>query len=161
MVQRILIIEDDARLGEMLSEYLGAAGFRVSVLGEGRAGLELLAHEPFDALVLDLTLPDMDGIEVCRSLREHADTPVLMLTARGDAMDRVVGLEIGADDYLPKPIEPRELLVGSSGAILLMKFPRFSPSSLAPRRYQSVRTGVAAITTAARTRVSTPSIIAP
>jgi len=110
VAQRILIIEDDARLGEMLSEYLGAAGFRVSVVGEGRAGLDLLVREPFDALVLDLTLPDMDGIEVCRRLREHADTPVLMLTARGDAMDRVVGLEIGADDYLPKPFEPRELL---------------------------------------------------
>jgi DNA-binding response OmpR family regulator len=110
VAQRILIIEDDARLGEMLSEYLGAAGFRVAVVGEGRAGLDLLVREPFDALVLDLTLPDMDGIEVCRRLREQADTPVLMLTARGDAMDRVVGLEIGADDYLPKPFEPRELL---------------------------------------------------
>jgi two-component system phosphate regulon response regulator OmpR len=107
---RILLIEDDPRLAEMVSEYLGQAGFRVSTAAGGNEGLERLAREPFDALVLDLTLPDIDGLEVCRRLRARADTPVLMLTARGDAMDRVVGLELGADDYLPKPFEPRELL---------------------------------------------------
>jgi DNA-binding response OmpR family regulator len=106
----ILLIEDDRRLAEMLSEYLGEAGFSVSVAGDGRTGLARLAAEPYDALVLDLMLPDMDGLEVCRRLRAFSDVPVLMLTARGDAMDRVVGLEIGADDYLPKPFEPRELL---------------------------------------------------
>ena len=107
---RILLIEDDGRLAEMVSEYLGEAGFRVAVAAEGRAGLERLTREPYDALVLDLMLPDMDGLEVCRQLRPKSDIPVLMLTARGEAMDRVVGLEIGADDYLPKPFEPRELL---------------------------------------------------
>jgi DNA-binding response OmpR family regulator len=106
----ILLIEDDRRLAEMLSEYLGEAGFSVSVAGDGRTGLARLAAEPYDVLVLDLMLPDMDGLEVCRRLRAFSDVPVLMLTARGDAMDRVVGLEIGADDYLPKPFEPRELL---------------------------------------------------
>jgi two-component system, OmpR family, phosphate regulon response regulator OmpR len=106
----ILIIEDDARLAEMVSDYLGEAGFRVSVVDEGQAGLARLTREPYDALVLDLMLPDMDGLEVCRRLRAQSDTPVLMLTARGDTMDRVVGLEVGADDYLPKPFEPRELL---------------------------------------------------
>ena len=110
MTQRVLLIEDDARLAEMVSEYLGEAGFRVSVAALGRSGLELLAREPFDALVLDLMLPDMDGLEVCRQWRAKSDTPVLMLTARGDATDRIVGLEIGADDYLPKPFQPRELL---------------------------------------------------
>ncbi len=110
MIQRVLLIEDDTRLAEMVSEYLGEAGFRVSVAGSGLAGLERLAREPFDALVLDLMLPDMDGLELCRQLRAKSDTPVLMLTARGDATDRIVGLEIGADDYLPKPFEPRELL---------------------------------------------------
>ena len=110
MVPRILLIEDDPRLAEMVAEYLGEAGFRVAVAAEGRAGLERLAREPYDALVLDLMLPDIDGLEVCRQLRATSDTPVLMLTARGDTMDRVVGLEIGADDYLPKPFEPRELL---------------------------------------------------
>jgi DNA-binding response OmpR family regulator len=110
VVPRILLIEDDRRLAEMVSEYLGEAGFRVAVATEGRAGLERLTREPYDALVLDLMLPDMDGLEVCRQLRPKSDIPVLMLTARGEAMDRVVGLEIGADDYLPKPFEPRELL---------------------------------------------------
>src|SRR6266581_1598061 len=110
MAERILLIEDDARLAEMVSEYLGEAGFRVSIAAAGRAGLERLAREPFDALVLDLMLPDMDGLEVCRQLRAKSDVPLLMLTARGDAADRIVGLEIGADDYLPKPFQPRELL---------------------------------------------------
>jgi len=110
MEERILLIEDDARLAEMVSEYLGEAGFRVSIAVAGRAGLERLAREPFDALVLDLMLPDMDGLEVCREVRAKSDTPVLMLTARGDAADRIVGLELGADDYLPKPFQPRELL---------------------------------------------------
>jgi two-component system phosphate regulon response regulator OmpR len=106
----ILLVEDDRRLAEMVSEYLGEAGFSVAVAADGRTGLARLAAEPCDALVLDLMLPDMDGLEVCRQLRAFSDVPVLMLTARGDAMDRVVGLEIGADDYLPKPFEPRELL---------------------------------------------------
>jgi len=107
---RILLIEDDPRLAEMVSEYLGEAGFQVSTAATGGAGLAQLGREPYDALVLDLMLPDIDGLEVCRQLRSTSDTPVLMLTARGDTMDRVVGLEIGADDYLPKPFEPRELL---------------------------------------------------
>jgi DNA-binding response OmpR family regulator len=110
MAERILLIEDDLRLAEMVSEYLGEAGFRVSIAGDGRAGLERLAREPFDAVVLDLMLPDMDGLDLCRQLRAKSDVPLLMLTARGDAADRIVGLEIGADDYLPKPFQPRELL---------------------------------------------------
>jgi DNA-binding response OmpR family regulator len=106
----VLLIEDDPRLAEMVSEYLGQSGFRVTAAGSGEEGLARFAREPFDALVLDLVLPGIDGLEVCRRLRASSDVPVLMLTARGDAMDRVVGLEIGADDYLPKPFEPRELL---------------------------------------------------
>src|ERR1700675_1495557 len=94
----------------MVAEYLGEAGFRVATSATGAAGLERLAREPYEALVLDLTLPDMDGLDVCRRLRAKHHIPVLMLTARGDATDRVVGLELGADDYLPKPFEPRELL---------------------------------------------------
>src|SRR5258705_8113307 len=94
----------------MVKNYLGEAGFAVTVSSHGIAGIALEAREPFDALVLDLMLPDIDGLEVCRRIRARSQTPILMLTARGDAMDRVVGLEIGADDYLPKPFEPRELL---------------------------------------------------
>ena len=113
-VDHILLVEDDPRLAEMLTEYLAQAGFRVSAASHGAAALEQLAVGQFGAVVLDLMLPDMDGLDVCRQLRNgsahSADIPVLMLTARGDAVDRIVGLEIGADDYLPKPFEPRELL---------------------------------------------------
>ncbi len=110
MVERILIVEDDARLADMLLEYLGQAGFGVTVAPLGAAALEKLSEADYDAVVLDLMLPDMDGLNVCRELRAKYDTPVLMLTARGDAVDRIVGLELGADDYLPKPFEPRELV---------------------------------------------------
>lgn len=107
---RILLIEDDRRLAGMVQSYLGEAGFRTTIAETGASGIALHGREAFDALILDLMLPDMDGLDVCRTIRERAPTPILMLTARGDAMDRVVGLELGADDYLPKPFEPRELL---------------------------------------------------
>src|SRR5262245_57729984 len=94
----------------MLSEYLGEAGYRVSAATTGAAGMRMLEREPYGALVLDLSLPDIDGLEVCRRVRAGQDLPVLMLTARGEPADRIVGLELGADDYLPKPFEPRELL---------------------------------------------------
>ena len=110
MMERILLVEDDPRLADMLSEYFGQAGYGVLVAPLGATALEQLAQSQFDVVVLDLMLPDMDGLDVCRQLRARSDTPVLMLTARGDAIDRIVGLELGADDYLPKPFEPRELL---------------------------------------------------
>jgi two-component system phosphate regulon response regulator OmpR len=108
--ERLLLIEDDTRLADMVSEYLGKAGFQVIHAENGRRGLALHGREPVDAVILDLMLPDADGLEICRMIRARSDTPILMLTARGDPMDRVVGLEMGADDYLPKPFEPRELL---------------------------------------------------
>jgi DNA-binding response OmpR family regulator len=110
VAERILLIEDDPRLAEMVKNYLGEAGFAVTVSPRGLDGVALEARETFDALVLDLMLPDIDGLEVCRRIRMRSQIPILMLTARGDAMDRIVGLEIGADDYLPKPFEPREML---------------------------------------------------
>jgi DNA-binding response OmpR family regulator len=110
VTDRILLIEDDARLSEMVQDYLGQAGFRVERAGTGATGLARQARDVFDAIILDLMLPDMDGLDVCRIIRSRAAVPILMLTARGDAMDRVIGLELGADDYLPKPFEPRELL---------------------------------------------------
>jgi len=110
MTEHILVVEDDPRLAEMLSQYLGQAGFGVTAVPSGGAALRQLSEANYDAIVLDLMLPDMDGLDVCRQLRAGNDTPVLMLTARGDAIDRIVGLELGADDYLPKPFEPRELL---------------------------------------------------
>jgi DNA-binding response OmpR family regulator len=107
---RLLLVEDDARLASMVSDYLGEAGFRTTRAATGAAAMQLVASESFDAMILDLMLPDADGLDLCRSLRARSDIPVLMLTARGDPLDRVVGLELGADDYLPKPFEPRELL---------------------------------------------------
>ena len=109
-VHRVLLVEDDARLATMVADYLGEAGFRTTRAATGAAAMQLVASESFDAMILDLMLPDADGLDLCRNLRTKSDIPVLMLTARGDPLDRVVGLEIGADDYLPKPFEPRELL---------------------------------------------------
>lgn len=110
MADHILLIEDDMRLAAMIGDYLTDAGFRTTHAPTGAEAIALQAAEPFDALVLDLMLPDMDGLDICRQIRARSATPILMLTARGDAMDRIVGLELGADDYLPKPFEPRELL---------------------------------------------------
>jgi two-component system, OmpR family, phosphate regulon response regulator OmpR len=110
MAERLLLVEDDPRLAEMLCEYLGQAGFRVTLAPLGASALECLSTVEFDAVVLDLMLPDMDGLDVCRQVRTQSDIPLLMLTGRGDAIDRIVGLELGADDYLPKPFQPRELL---------------------------------------------------
>jgi len=109
-MEHLLVVEDDARLAAMLSEYLGEAGFRVAIAPNGSGALAQSANVDYDAVILDLTLPDIDGLDVCRALRAKTNTPVLMLTARGDATDRIIGLELGADDYLPKPFEPRELL---------------------------------------------------
>ena len=110
MAERLLLVEDDARFAEMLIEYLGGAGFRVAIAPSGGEALVRAANGDCAAIVLDLTLPDVDGLDVCRELRARTDTPILMLTARGEATDRIIGLELGADDYLPKPFEPRELL---------------------------------------------------
>ncbi len=110
MAERLLIIDDDARLAAMVSDYLGAAGLSVERSLTGRQGLAALERGSFDAVILDVMLPDIDGFELCRRIRARSATPILMLTARGDETDRIVGLELGADDYLPKPFNPRELL---------------------------------------------------
>jgi len=110
MTDRLLLIEDDERLVGMVTKYLRAAGFEVEHSSTGEAGLARLARGNISAVVLDVMLPGIDGLEVCRQARAVSDVPILMLTARGDETDRIVGLEIGADDYLPKPFNPRELL---------------------------------------------------
>ena len=126
MTSRILLIEDDPRLAGMVKDYLGEAGFSVAAAATGGAGISIQAREAVDAIILDLMLPDMDGLEVCRRIRARADTPILMLTARGDTMDRVIGLELGADDYLPKPFEPRELLARLKAILRRDRGPRRS-----------------------------------
>lgn len=110
MTNTILLIEDDTRLAEMVCDYLGEAGYHMSRAGTAADGLAMHGRGSFHAIILDLMLPDGDGLDVCREIRTRSDTPILVLTARGDTMDRVLGLEMGADDYLPKPFEPRELL---------------------------------------------------
>lgn len=113
MTSRLLLIDDDSRLTTMVGDYLRRNGFEVDTAGSLAAGREQLRLRGYDALLLDLMLPDGDGLDLTRELRSDARTrrlPLLMLTARGEPMDRIVGLELGADDYLPKPFEPRELL---------------------------------------------------
>lgn len=111
---QLLMIEDDLRLAQMVSEYLTQSGMAVTHAGDGASGMAALQDKTPDLVILDLMLPDTDGLDVCRRIRAlpgpQAKVPVLMLTAKGDPMDRIIGLEIGADDYLPKPFEPRELL---------------------------------------------------
>jgi len=114
MNNRLLMIEDDGRLAQMVADYLGQSGFDVTHAADGEQGLEQLPLVQPELVILDLMMPGIDGLEVCRRIRalpgDLARVPVLMLTAKGDPMDRIIGLELGADDYLPKPFEPRELL---------------------------------------------------
>jgi DNA-binding response OmpR family regulator len=110
VAERVLMIEDDAALARLVAEYLRPLGFEASCAATAAEGLRRLAHEAFSAVLLDVMLPDLDGFEVCRRIRAHSDVPIVMLTARGQDEDRIVGLELGADDYLPKPFEPRELV---------------------------------------------------
>jgi two-component system response regulator CpxR len=107
---RILIVDDDEDLSELVKQFLEPEGFRLESAFTGTAGLERALSGNFDLVVLDLMLPGMPGLDVLRSLRQKTNLPVLILTARGDDVDRIVGLEIGADDYLPKPFNPRELV---------------------------------------------------
>ena len=110
MTEHILMIEDDVSLASMVGEYLHTAGMQVDAAHDTASGLAALSRTKPDAVILDVMLPDLDGFEVCRRIRASSDVPVLMLTARGDDTDRIVGLELGADDYLSKPFNPRELL---------------------------------------------------
>ncbi len=106
----VLIIEDDERLASLTKEYLDSHGAIVEVARDGKQGLEVGVRGGFDVILLDIMLPEMDGLEVCRRLRERSDVPIIMITARGEEADRVMGLETGADDYVAKPYSVRELL---------------------------------------------------
>lgn len=110
MASRVLLIDDDARLPELLRSYLEQNGVSLSHAPDGARGLVMLEQGAYDAVLLDVMMPGMDGLEVCRRIRSKSNVPVIMLTARGDETDRVVGLELGADDYVGKPFSPRELL---------------------------------------------------
>ncbi len=148
---RLLMIEDDARLAQMVVDYLGQSGFAVTHASDGEAGLEHLQLLQPELVILDLMMPGIDGLEVCRRIRslptENARVPVLMLTAKGDPMDRIIGLELGADDYLPKPFEPRELLARIRAVLRR----RSEPGQAVARTTPSLRFGSLEIDRDART----------
>jgi two-component system, OmpR family, response regulator CpxR len=106
----ILIVDDDTELTELLVRYLKSEDFNVACVHDGESAVKKALNQVFDAIILDIMIPKLNGFEVLKAIREHLETPVLILTARGDNIDRIVGLEIGADDYLPKPCNPRELV---------------------------------------------------
>jgi two-component system OmpR family response regulator len=110
MTRKLLIIDDDEKLAEPLKVYLQRFDFLLESETQPLDAIQRLHNEAFDLVILDVMLPQIDGFEACRRIRQHSQIPIIMLTARGEVMDRVVGLEMGADDYLPKPFEPRELV---------------------------------------------------
>jgi two-component system OmpR family response regulator len=137
---KILVVDDDPRLRELLAIALQRAGFTVIAASDGQQALTHAAREAPDLVVLDVGLPELDGFEVCRRLRARADTPILFLTARADEVDRVVGLELGADDYVTKPFSPREL-VARVRAILKRAGAAAAPG---PLRHGSIKVDAAA-----------------
>lgn len=139
---RVLIVDDDVELCEMLSEYLSAEGFAVALATDGEAGLVEAQSGLHDIVILDVMLPARSGIEVLRSLRRTTQVPVIMLTARGDNIDRVVGLELGADDYVPKPCYPRELLARIRAILRRGEMP--------PARLETITNGPLKVDTAGR-----------
>ena len=110
MNELILVVDDEPKIVTLAQDYLEQAGFRVSTAGDGKAALETARRERPELVILDLSLPEMDGIDVCRALRSDSDVPIIMLTARVGEADRLIGLELGADDYVTKPFSPRELV---------------------------------------------------
>jgi two-component system response regulator CpxR len=129
-MERLLVIDDDAELCQLVTRFLSREGFTVRWTLSGAAGIEQALAEEYSLIMLDVMMPDTDGFEVLRRIRQHSRTPVLMLTARGDTRDRVLGLEMGADDYLPKPFDPSEL-VARIRAILRRSSPRTAAAAVA------------------------------
>ena len=141
--QRVLVVDDDPTVSEVVATYLVHAGYDVAVVADGAVALDKAIADPPDLVVLDLMLPGMDGLEVFRRLREHAPVPVVMLTALGDEADRLVGLELGADDYVTKPFSPRELVLRVQSVL------RRSGGPLTPTQPEVLRDGDLAVDLAA------------
>jgi two-component system, OmpR family, response regulator len=131
-MHRILLIDDDEHLAAPLATYLRRFDLQLHSATRPSAALARLRSEPFDAVILDVMLPEMDGFELCRTIRRDSQVPILMLTARGEVMDRIVGLEIGADDYLPKPFEPRELAARLQTILRRQRAPASVAAPVAP-----------------------------
>ena len=140
---RLLIIDDDRELGQMLSDYLATDNIALTMRHSGEDGLALLVDQSFDLLILDIMLPGKSGIDVLKELRKRSDMPVIMLTARGDDVDRIIGLEVGADDYLAKPFNPRELLARIKAILRRAQF--------RPPREEALRVGSVSIDPVTRT----------
>jgi two-component system OmpR family response regulator len=126
MMQKVLLIDDDQELVEMLKEYLEQENFEVNVAHDGATGSQLALQQTHDIVILDVMMPRLNGIDTLKSIRQHSNVPVIMLTARGDNTDRILGLELGADDYVPKPCTPREI-VARIRAILRRVKPEDNP----------------------------------
>jgi len=135
----VLVVDDEQRLRELVRDYLARDGFSVLTAGDGLAALDLARRHTPDVVVLDLMLPGLDGLEVCRRLRGFSDAYVIMLTAKAEEIDRIVGLEIGADDYLTKPFSPRELVARVRA---MLRRPRHSTAESAPDIAPSQRFGL-------------------
>jgi two-component system OmpR family response regulator len=154
----ILIVDDDAEIRSLLTRYLEKNGLRATAVGDGRAMWRALDAGAFDLVVLDVMLPGDDGLTLCRMLRAKSEMPVLMLTARGDETDRIVGLEMGADDYLPKPFNPRELLARIK---VILRRTRSLPPNLQPRDETRLRFAGWLLDTAQRHLVSPAGEVTP
>jgi OmpR family response regulator RpaB len=129
-MSKLLLIDDDEKLGKLLTEYLARHGLNLVAANRPSVGLKLLTRNDIDLVILDVMLPEMDGFEVCREIRKNNSLPIVMLTARGDVTDRIVGLELGADDYLPKPFEPRELVVRIQNILKRVEQPTITNKTL-------------------------------
>jgi two-component system, OmpR family, response regulator len=154
----ILIVDDDAEIRNLLGRYLQKNGLRTTAVGDGRAMWQALDKGVFDLIVLDLMLPGDDGLTLCRTLRARSDIPVIMLTARGEETDRIVGLEMGADDYLPKPFSARELLARIK---VILRRVRSLPPNLRPEAQREIHFGDWMLDTSHRHLVSPSGVVAP
>jgi two-component system, OmpR family, response regulator len=154
----ILIVDDDAEIRTLLQRYLEKNGLRATAVGDGRAMRQALDRGAYDLVVLDVMLPGDDGFTLCRELRARSDIPIVMLTARGEEMDRVVGLEMGADDYVPKPFSARELLARIK---VILRRARSLPRNLQPEEERSIRFGGWTLDTVHRHLVSPSGVITP
>jgi two-component system OmpR family response regulator len=154
----ILIVDDDAEIRTLLGRYFEKNGLRSTAVADGRAMWQALDRGAFDLVVLDLMLPGDDGLTLCRNLRAHSDIPVIMLTARGEETDRIVGLEMGADDYLPKPFSARELLARIK---VILRRARSLPPNLRPEEETEIRFGEWVLDTRQRHLVSASGVVTP
>jgi two-component system, OmpR family, response regulator len=154
----VLIVDDELEMRRLLSDYLQKNGYRVSTAGDGRAMRAALERARVDLIVLDLMLPGEDGLTLCRDLRARSQVPVIMLTARGEQTDRIVGLEMGADDYVPKPFSPRELLARIKA---VLRRTRALPQNLEPDQVGSFRFGGWQLDTTTRYLTAPDGVVIP